>query len=39
LREARDSETQRKAADALDKALKQLRQQGGQKEKPDSGKR
>jgi RNA polymerase sigma factor (sigma-70 family) len=39
LREARDAETQRKAADALDKALKQLRQQGGQKEKPDSGKR
>jgi predicted DNA-binding protein (UPF0251 family) len=39
LREARDVESQRKATDALDKALKQLRQQGGQKEKPDSGKR
>lgn len=39
LRGARDPDTQRTAADALDKALKQLRQQGAQKEKPDSGKR
>jgi hypothetical protein len=38
LREARDAETQRKATDALDKALRQLRPQGVQKEKPDSGK-
>ena len=39
LREARDAETQRKATDALDKALKQLRQQGGRIEKPGSGKK
>jgi hypothetical protein len=33
LREARDTESQRKAADALDKALKKLREQ--QQKKPD----
>ncbi|MHB1424751.1 MAG: hypothetical protein ACYC3I_16395 [Gemmataceae bacterium] len=36
LRESRDTETQRKAADALDKVLKQL---DVQMKKPDSGKR
>jgi hypothetical protein len=35
LREARDPETQRKAADALDKVLKEL---SGQLKQPESGK-
>jgi len=38
LRETRDSESQRKATDALEKALKQLRQQGGRIEKPNNNK-
>ena len=35
LREARDTEAQRKAADSLEKALKRLREQQ-KKEKPDA---
>ena len=39
LREARDAEAQRKAADALDKALQKLREQQKKQEGSGKGKR